>query len=339
MIAMASDKPISVRAPASQTIFLCAMLALAAGVIAYFALDRLQRRAPSRAPTQSSLTLADIPFDGQAAYGYLKQICALGPRPSGSPAMLAQQKLLAAHFEKQGGRVRFERFRYRHPLDGSSVDMANLIVQWHPETKERILVCAHYDTRPYPDQDPRNPRGVFLGANDGASGPALLMTLGAAMKSIKGPIGVDFALFDGEEFVFNDGDYYFVGSDWFARQYAQRPPAYRYRAAVLLDMVADADLQIFEERNSYGWPESRPVVQSIWGTAARLGVREFIPRTKHEVNDDHLKLYQLARIPACDIIDFDYPCWHTEQDTPAHCSALSLAKVGWVVETWLSEQR
>jgi hypothetical protein len=76
-------------------------------------------------------------------------------------------------------------------------------------------------------------------------------------------------------------------------------------------------------------------VVDIWKTAARLGVKEFVARRKHEVRDDHLKLHDIAKIPTCDIIDFDYPHWHTTNDVPRQCSALSLAKVGWVVHQWL----
>jgi hypothetical protein len=200
-----------------------------------------QRNVPA---PQSQLALEQIPFNGQRAYDNLVAICDLGPRISGSPGMLAQQEMLIDHFQKLGGKVNLQRFRVRHPRDGSEVRMANLLVRWHPDRKERILVCAHYDTRPYPDRDPNDPRGVFIGANDGASGPALLMELA-------------------------------------------------------------------------------------------LHVREFIARPKHEVRDDHLPLRQTGKIAAIDIIDFDYPYWHTTADTPDKCSALSLAKVGWVLSEWI----
>src|SRR5690606_24535158 len=103
--------------------------------------------------------------NGERAYEYLKEICDLGPRPSASPGMAAQQKLLIDHFQKLGGKVKLQQFRIRHPLNGSEVRMANLMVSWHPERKNRILLCAHYDTRPFPDRDPVNPRGKFVGAN------------------------------------------------------------------------------------------------------------------------------------------------------------------------------
>ena len=155
--------------------------------------------------------------------------------------------------------------------------MANLIVEWHPERKERILLAAHYDTRPFPDRDPDNPRGVFVGANDGASGVAVLMELAHAMPELKGKLGVDFVLFDGEELVFQDEDPYFLGSDYFAQQYASHPPDYRYRWGVVLDMIGDANLQIYQDRFSAGWKDTKPLVTAIWDTAKRLGVREFIP--------------------------------------------------------------
>ncbi len=283
----------------------------------------------------SRLRLEDIPFDGQRAYGYLKKVCNLGPRPSGSKGMEAQQKLLAEHFSSLGGKVYFQRFEAPHPRDGSPVPMANLIVQWHPESKDRVLVCTHYDTLPYPMLDRRDPQGVFLGANDGASGVAILMELAHDMPKLQTRYGVDFALFDGEEFIFHPDGPYFLGSKHFAERYVADRPAHRYRWGVLLDMVGDADLQIYQERNSM-LADTRPLVEEIWATARRLGVREFIARKKHEVRDDHLMLHNVGGIPACDIIDFDYPAWHTRADTPEQCSALSLAKVGWVVREWLA---
>lgn len=284
----------------------------------------------------SRLTLDDIRFDGRQAYEYLKSLCALGPRRSGSKAMEAQQKLLADHFTRLGGTVEFQRFRGRHPLDGSWVPMANLIVRWQPESKERILLCAHYDTLPFPIKDPRDPQGAFVGANDNASGVAVLMQLAHDLPKLTLRYGVDFVLFDAEEFIFSEQDPFFLGSEYFARDYVARPPAHSYRAAVLLDMVGDTDLDIFQEANSYAWRDSRPLVDSIWATAQRLGVREFEPRRKYEIRDDHLALHNIAGIPACDIIDFDYPAWHTRADTPQRCSPLSLAKVGWVLREWLS---
>lgn len=293
-------------------------------------------------PVASKLKLADIPVNGERAYGYLKELCAIGPRVSGSEGMARQQAFLQAHFEKLGGRVTRQGFNARQPLDGSTVKLANLIVEWHPERTERILLCAHYDTRPFPDQDPVNPRGVFVGANDGASGTALLCELAHHVRGIDTKYGIDFVLFDGEELVYDGNrDPYFLGSEHFAREYVAMPPGHRYRAGILVDMVGDAQLQIFREVNSLRTPEQRQVVNDLWNIARELGVREFLNGRGHEVRDDHLALNEIAKIPTIDLIDFDYPTargpnyWHTTQDVPEKCSALSLAKVGWVVKVWL----
>lgn len=294
------------------------------------------------------LTLQDIPFNGTEAYEYLKQLCAIGPRPSGSAGMVAQQQLLAEHFRKCGGDVRMQEFKARNPLDGGSVPMANMIIAWHPERKERILLAAHYDTRPFPDEDKRNPKGTFIGANDGASGVAILMELGKSMPAFDSRFGVDFVMLDGEEFVYNrttrglfgtKGDPMFLGAEWFAREYAGNPPPYKYRWGVLLDMVGGTELRIGEEQNSWQWSDTRPLVKQIWGVADKLGVNEFIPHSTENIQDDHLRLHEIGKIPTCDVISFlSYvKYWHTEQDTPAHCSALSLAKVGWVMQEWLKQ--
>ncbi len=264
---------------------------------------------------------------------------------SGTVGMQKQQAMVQAHFEKLGGKVSYQRFLANNPLGGEKVPMANMIVEWHPERKERILLCAHYDTRPLPDRDPdpaQRKGGVFLGANDGASGVAVLMELAHLMKNLDGSIGVDFLLVDGEELVYKDRDPYFLGTTWFAEKYVKEPPAHKYRWGVVLDMVGDRDLQIYQEKNSVAWRETRPLVKEIWDTAARLGVHEFIPRIGYIVQDDHFPLRNTAKIPSCDLIDFADPSdmsppgyWHTTGDNPQRCAGSSLAKVGWVVYEWL----
>jgi len=217
--------------------------------------------------------------------------------------------------------------------------MENLIVEWHPDRTDRVLLGAHYDTRPFPDRDPADPRGVFLGVNDGGSGVAALMELSTAVRALDGPVGVDFVLFDAEEYVVAPRDPYCLGSNFFARLYAAARQAgtlpYHYRCGVILDMVADRDLEIFQEQQSATWPDTQPIVDALWGTAARMGVRQFVPRPKYTIEDDHVPLRMIGRIPTCDVIDFDYPQWHTTRDTLEHCSAESLEAVGTVVLEWL----
>ena len=187
-----------------------------------------------------------------------------------------------------------------------------------------------------------------MGANDGASGVAVLMEMGKSMPAYAGPYGVDFVLLDAEDLTYWDSatdqenGNFCVGAEYFARNYASDPPPYKYRAAVLMDMVGGTNLRFPKEGHSVQWRDSNQIVNGIWSTAARLKVREFIPQAMGPITDDHVMLHDLGGIPACDIIcDFgpmsSYPQWHTQDDDPAHCSPLSLAKVGWVLEEWLKE--
>ena len=268
--------------------------------------------------------LAKIPFNGAQANVYLKQLCDLGPRRSGSDAMAAQQKLLADHFEKLGAKVEFQRFTAPYPADGPDakmighdVPMANIIVRFNPENRERIMLCGHYDTLPFPLEDKVDTHGRFVGANDNGSGIAILMELGNELAKHPPKVGVDFVFFDGKEFIFNGHGKYFCGSEYFADDYVKHPPAFRYRYAVLLDMVGGTELRLPEELNSLTWDDTRPLVKQIWATAARLGVKEFVSQAGFEVRDDHFALHDVAKIPACDIIDMAYEYWHTKATRPS----------------------
>jgi glutaminyl-peptide cyclotransferase len=249
--------------------------------------------------------------------------------------MTEQQTLLAEHFGRLGAQVTFQAFDGANPITGEPVRMANLVVSWQPKAAQRVLIACHYDTRPYPDNDRRDPRGVFVGANDGASGAALLMEMANYMPGLPVTRGVDFVLFDAEEMVVRTQGRYFLGSTYFSREYRDHPPAYKYEAGVLVDMIGDRDLNIFVEKNSLRLAPG--VTRSVWRTAGRLGVREFHSTSRHDINDDHLPLNEIAGIPTCDVIDFDYPYWHTTLDVPSRCSGESLAKVGQVLLRWLCE--
>lgn len=283
-------------------------------------------------------------LDPKRAFGYLEKICEFGPRPSGTPAMEKLQTYLIEHFRALGATVETQEFEVRHPLDGTSVTMKNIIVRFAPQLKRRVILCTHYDTRPFPDSDPINPQGVFIGANDGASGPALFQEIAPQLLKMDLKVGVDFVMFDGEELIFeNDGTRgeYFLGSKHFATRYASDPKDYAYEAGILVDMIADKELQLYYERNSFDF--ARNLVRDIWAIAAKLKIREFVARTRHTVRDDHLPLNEIARIPTIDIIDFDYPrpstrgqkYWHTEKDIPENCSGESICKVGAVLLEWV----
>lgn len=274
-------------------------------------------------------------FDAKRSFDYLTRICRLKSRISGSPGMAAQQKLILDHFKELKAKVQFQSFDAPHPITGNPVRMNNMIVSWNPDAKKRILLACHYDTRPFPDRDRNNPRGLFIGANDGGSGVAFLMELGNIMPTLKvsHDYGVDFVFFDGEELVYRQNDPYFLGSKYFAEQYKNEPREFEYVYGVLLDMIADRNLGIYMEKNSLKYAPQ--LTHSIWDAARKTGVREFFAQAKYEIRDDHLPLNEIAGIPTCDIIDFDYPAWHTTRDIPRYCSGASLEKVGTVLIYWL----
>jgi glutaminyl-peptide cyclotransferase len=290
-------------------------------------------------------TVTEGQFNGNAAFEYLKTVCDFGPRMSLSDGMRKQQEFLKTHFEQLGAAVTVQPFNARDPNSGNWIQLSNMVVRWNPERKIRLLICCHYDTRPFPDRDPVNPRGVFIGANDGGSGVAVLCELGKHVAQLDGKYGIDFVFFDGEEYVFvAKRDPMFLGSTYFANQYATQRFDWKYQFGVLLDMVGDANLQIHYEGNSLGYASR--LTRSIWGVAKELGVKEFVPNQRHKIRDDHLPLNQIARIETCDIIDFDFPdpnsknaYWHTQNDTVEHCSADSLGKVGVVVLEWLRQMQ
>ncbi len=331
--------------PDGQTIFLsfaAATVAIAAG---FFLLSGQNGQAGAPYDEGEESNHDANPFDGDSAYAILGQICSLGPRKSGSPQMQQQQEMLQQHFRLQGAEVTFQKFAGRDPRTGRPVPMANLIASWHPDRQDRVILCAHYDTRPFPDRDPdpRKRKGTFIGANDGGSGVAVLAELARHLKSYNGPVGIDVVLFDGEEYVFDDKDEYFLGSKHFAQQYVLNSTGPKYRYGILLDMVGDADLRLYQELHGLRWPDTRPLANDVWRIARKLGVREFIRRPGQDVRDDHLPLHDIGKIPCIDIIDFNYPrqgvpsYWHTTHDTHDKCSPNSLAKVGWVVLEWLNQ--
>jgi glutaminyl-peptide cyclotransferase len=291
---------------------------------------------------QDPMPATPAPIDGQRAYEYLKKICDLGPRVAGTEANARQRRMVAEHFSKNGATVREQPFRAPHPLNGRTVNMVNLIGSWHPDRTERVLICAHYDTRPHADeeQDPLRLRQPFIGANDGGSGVALLMELANHMDKLETPWGVDLVLLDGEELVYGNNPRageYFLGSKVFAKHYANRArggPKMHYVCGILLDMVGGKDMQIKREPGSLDFAPK--LVSQVWAVARQLDAKSFTNDIGREVQDDHVPLNEIGGIPTIDLIDFDYPHWHKIDDVPANCSAQSLAEVGRVLTGWLS---
>ena len=292
--------------------------------------------AQDREPAPKAATVA---FDGDRAMTYLKQICKLGPRMSGTDAMKRQVILVKKHFEELGGRVELQPFTSRQLGQKQMVDMTNVIVRWFPERTRRIIICSHYDTRPIADQedDERKWHEPFISANDGGSGVAFLMEMAHHMKELKTDVGVDFVLFDGEEYIFDaKRDKYFFGSEHFARRYKQERPNYTYTGAVLLDMIAGKTARFPAEQHSYN--QAQPLVEELWRIAADQKSKFFLNRLGQAVQDDHLALNSVG-IPAVDLIDFEYPHWHRLTDTPENCSSDSMIDVARVLTVWMQKTK
>lgn len=285
------------------------------------------------------------PIDGERAYGYLNAICAIGPRPAGSEANARQRRLVADHFRAMGATIREQNFSARDPQSNARVELVNLIGSWFPERVERVVIGAHYDTRPHADleTDPMRLNDPFIGANDGASGVALLMEIAHHLSQSPTPWGVDLVLFDGEELVYGrnaPSSGYFLGSKEFARVYKASRGASRnrtrYVAGIVLDMVGDRTLDL--PREGYSVKLAPRLVRDVWAVAKALEAPAFRDEVGQEINDDHLPLNNVG-IPTIDIIDFDYPEWHTADDLPNRCSGASLQQVGRVVTAWLAQPK
>jgi glutaminyl-peptide cyclotransferase len=276
-------------------------------------------------------------FDGERAVAYVASICEIGPRMSGSDGMKKQQELIQKHFEKHGATVTYQTFDARQPSRDAAVSMANMIVSWHPKADRRVIICGHYDTRPIADEerDRRDWNKPFVSANDGASSVAFMMELAHQMKDLKTEVGVDFVIFDGEEYIFDKNrDKYFLGSEHFAAEYKSQKNGPKYIAGILLDLFAGKGAVYPIEYNSA--LKAGPLVEDVWKLAESLGVTNFKFEYGPEVLDDHLALNK-AGIPCIDIIDFSYEHWHKLSDTPDKCSAESMANVAKVLTAWMQK--
>jgi len=279
-------------------------------------------------------------FSGRRAYQFLLAQTDLGPRNPNSPGHQQCLSYLESTLRLSADEVRLQRFT-QPGYDGEVLRLTNIIASFRPERRDRILLCAHWDTRPRAEHDPDSTRrgDPILGANDGASGVAVLLELASLMRQSPPPVGVDIVLFDGEDYG-REGDHamYLLGSRFFA---ARRPPDYVPRYGLLLDMVGDAELEILQEQTSLEYAPG--AVEKVWNTAAALGIRQFVRAPGGEILDDHIPLNE-SGIPTVNIIDFNYPdvshrYWHTQMDTPDKCSPESLEAVGRVITHTIYSER
>jgi len=263
-------------------------------------------------------------FSGARAYEHVVAQVAFGPRPVGSEALQHTGEYITSYLKGQGWRT-WEELTYFH-----NTPVRSILAQKEapvPDALPLLMLGAHYDTRPYADRDPdpANRLQPILGANDGASGAAVLLELARVYDPAQSRANVVLAFFDGEDKGNIDGWPFSVGADAVAERRAAR-----LSAMILVEMVGDDEKQFYFEGSS-----DRALMREIWAIASQLGYSQwFIPQMGYSITDDHTPF--LGRgVPAVDIIDFDYPYWHTLEDTADKVSAPSLERVGRVLVEYL----
>ncbi len=267
-------------------------------------------------------------FDKKAAFAYLEAQCAFGPRVPGSEAHLRCRDYLIKTLSGFTDKVEVQPFQLSYGRPARTVEAFNIIAKFRPELAERIILCAHWDSRPWADEDP-DPKfhsTPVLGANDGASGVAVLLEMARIFHAQPPPVGVDLVFFDGEDVGDSGNTWSWArGSQYFAGHLSKKEyPNY----VVLLDMIGDRDLTIAQE--AYSLEYAPALMTRVWYIAAALKIESFVPERGPAVMDDHIPFLRLG-IPAIDLLDLDYPHWHTSQDTPDKCSPDSLDDVGRVL--------
>jgi glutaminyl-peptide cyclotransferase len=264
-------------------------------------------------------TTAQAPtsFDSNKAWEHLRQQVAIGPRPSGTPANARNREYIKTQMAALGIKV------VEQPFDGATplgpVKMVNLIATIPGKSPDRIILASHFDTKLFRDIR-------FVGASDGASSTAALIELARVLKARKElPFTYELLFLDGEEAVIewqgNDNTY---GSRYYVEAGRKAGSLKSIRALILLDMIGDRSLTIRRESNSTRW-----LTDIVWATAKKLGHKQFMDE-ETTVEDDHIPFVK-AGVPSLDIIDLDYPQWHTADDTIEAVGARSLQVVGDVV--------
>ena len=270
---------------------------------------------PSPVPETGSLD-----SDGEMAFQHAVRQMDFGARPTGSAACRATGDYIIAQLEAMGWEVEEQNFEYL------GTPVRNIIGR--AGEGPVVIIGAHYDTRRRADLDPQDPSAPVPGANDGASGVAVLLELARILDKGELTQQVWLTFFDAEDNGHLDGWDWIVGSSYMAEHLTITP-----KYVIIVDMIGDADQQIYRERNS-----DPGLSDKLWNIAAELGYGDqFVNEVRHSIIDDHTPFVQRG-ITAVDIIDFDYPYWHTSADTLDKISPLSLERVGRVLETLLGEQ-
>ena len=270
------------------------------------------------APTIAAQGTTPMTFDSSRAYEHLRRQVGFGPRPAGSAALAQTRQYILSELKAAGIQAREDAWDATTPL--GRVQMVNVIATIPGRRPDRIALATHYDTKLV-----REFR--FVGASDAASSTAAVLELGRVFKGRQNEFTIELLFFDGEEAVVewyrnNDNTY---GSRHYVETAQKAGTLAGLKALILLDMIGDRNLTIRRDSNSTRW-----LTDLVWAAAGRLGYRANFLAEETTIEDDHLP-FTKAGVPSVDIIDLDYPAWHTAQDDLDHVSARSLQIVGDVV--------
>ncbi len=285
-------------------------------------------KAPSTAPL----------FSGQRAYDLIVQQTSFGPRIPNSDAQLKCADFIAGFLRGKADSVFEQSFTFPG-YNGEQLHLRNIFASFNKTAKQRILFAAHWDSRPradYERDEKRKPLPID-GANDGASGVAVLLHLAELMAERRPAIGIDLLFLDGEDYGFDRDDAMFcIGSKYYA---ASIDPNYKPAFGILLDLVADPAAKFYPE--SFSIRYANDVNTLIWSIAKSQGVKEFVEGKPFQIYDDHIPINTMTGIRMIDIIDAELvgqqsedperKYWHSLQDTNEHCSASTLGHLGAVL--------
>lgn len=279
----------------------------------------------------ASCERAQPTFDADRAWAHLIKQVDYGPRVPGSAARDSVARYLTRNLVGYGGEVSTQRFDVNDPYADRIIPMINVIAYFYPDRSRRVMLAAHYDSRPWADQETVDSLRALPvpGANDGASGVAVLLEIARLIGNQDPGIGVDFVFFDGEDYgKKEDLEYYLLGSKYFV---ATRPD-YRPTCGVLLDMVAGEGSIIACE--GYSRAHAPELTDTLFARAERLSLEFFRRFDAGPIYDDHVPFLR-AGIRVVDLFGYEYAWWHTVDDLPEHCSRDRLGQVGTLLVDFL----
>ena len=277
-------------------------------------------------------------FSADSAFLFCQQQCDFGPRTMNSEAHEQCGQWIVEKFQGYGMKVTEQRATLTG-FDGTPLLSNNIIAQYQPEKEQRVLLCAHWDSRPWADNDPdeANHTKPVMAANDGASGVAVMLEIARLLQAdtCQLPVGVDFVCFDAEDWgSHDDNDSWALGAQYWAKNYHPSPNT-KHRYGILLDMVGGQGARFYQE--GYSKYYAKPVVKRVWRAAAVAGFSSYFPQEDGGgITDDHVPVNEVAQIPCIDIINYYPDCdessfgptWHTIHDDIEHLDRNTLKAVG-----------